>query len=62
MSVPGHDTRDYEFAKKYAIPVRRVIAPIEASAEEPELPFLSEDGVLVNSGVFDGQTCEPATK
>src|SRR5450631_3158676 len=62
MSVPGHDTRDYEFAKKYAIPVRRVIAPVEAGAEEPELPFLSEDGVLVNSGEFDGQTCEEATK
>ncbi len=29
MSVPGHDERDFEFAKKYAIPVRRVIAPAD---------------------------------
>src|ERR1700684_1463139 len=47
MSVPGHDARDFEFAKKYAIPVRRVIAPADAAEEEPELPFVSEDGVLV---------------
>ena len=39
MSVPGHDERDFEFAKKYAIPIRRVIAPADPNAEEPELPF-----------------------
>ena len=60
MSVPGHDARDFEFAKKYAIPIRRVIAPAEPAAEEPELPFLSEDGVLVNSGEFNGLTCHQA--
>jgi leucyl-tRNA synthetase len=62
MSVPGHDARDFEFAKKYAIPIRRVIAPAEASAEEPELPYLSEDGVLVNSGEFNGMSCAAAQK
>ncbi len=62
MSVPGHDARDFEFAKKYAIPILRVIAPAEPQAEEPELPFLSEDGVLVNSGEYDGLTCEQAQK
>ncbi len=62
MSVPGHDERDFEFAKKYAIPVRRVIAPAGAGAEEPELPFSSEDGVLVNSGEFDGLSCVEAKK
>jgi leucyl-tRNA synthetase len=62
MSVPGHDARDFEFAKKYAIPIRRVIAPVDGSAGEPELPFLSEEGVLVNSGKFDGLTCEEAQK
>ncbi len=60
MSVPGHDERDFEFATKYAIPVRRVIAPADPAAEEPELPFLSEDGVLINSGEFTGLTCEAA--
>ena len=62
MSVPGHDTRDFEFAKKYAIPVRQVIAPACATAEEPELPYLAEDGVLVNSGDFSGLTCDVAIK
>jgi leucyl-tRNA synthetase len=60
MSVPGHDARDFEFAQKYAIPVRRVIAPADPAAEEPELPFSSEDGVLVNSGEFSGLTCAQA--
>jgi len=60
MSVPGHDARDFEFAKKYAIPVRRVIAPAGLNMEEPELPYLSEDGVLVNSGEFNGLTCHQA--
>jgi leucyl-tRNA synthetase len=62
MSVPGHDARDFEFARKYAIPVRRVIAPAGTGAEEPELPYLSEDGVLVNSGEFNGQSCLHAQK
>ena len=62
MSVPGHDARDFEFAKKYAIPVRRVIAPADKNAEEPELPYLSEGGVLVNSGEFNGQSCHDAQK
>ncbi|WP_109486825.1 leucine--tRNA ligase [Occallatibacter savannae] len=62
MSVPGHDERDFEFAKKYAIPVRRVIAPADPAADEPELPFLSEEGVLVNSGEFNGLSCHDAQK
>jgi len=62
MSVPGHDDRDFEFAKKYAIPIRRVIAPADSQAEQPELPFSSEDGVLVNSGEFDGLSCVEAKK
>jgi leucyl-tRNA synthetase len=62
MSVPGHDERDFEFATKYAIPIRRVIAPADRNAEEPALPFVSEDGVLVNSGEYDGLTCDEAQK
>jgi leucyl-tRNA synthetase len=66
MSVPGHDERDYEFAKKYAIPIRRVIAPAgqdaDAGGEEPELPFTAEDGLLVNSGEYSGLTCAEAQK
>jgi leucyl-tRNA synthetase len=62
MSVPGHDERDFEFARKYGIPIKRVIAPATPGAEEPELPFISEDGVLVNSGQYDGLTCSAAQK
>jgi leucyl-tRNA synthetase len=60
MSVPAHDERDFEFAAKYGIAIRRVIAPAEPGADEPALPFVSEDGVLVNSGGFDGLPCAEA--
>jgi leucyl-tRNA synthetase len=62
MSVPGHDARDFEFAQKYAIPIRRVIAHADPNAEEAELPFVSEDGVLVNSGEYSGLSCHAAQK
>ncbi|HWA93687.1 MAG TPA: leucine--tRNA ligase [Terracidiphilus sp.] len=61
MSVPAHDERDFEFATKYGIEIRRVIASA-AGSEEPELPFVSEEGVLINSGEYDGLTCEAAQK
>ncbi len=62
MSVPGHDERDFEFATKYAIPVRRVIAPADPAAEEPALPYVDEDGVLINSGEFTGLGCRDAQR
>jgi leucyl-tRNA synthetase len=62
MSVPGHDERDFEFATKYGIPIQRVIAPATPGAEEPALPFTAEDGVLVNSGEYDGLSCFTAQK
>ncbi len=66
MSVPGHDERDFEFAKKYAIPIRRVIAPAggpgNEPSDEPELPFTAEDGLLVNSGEYSGLSCAEAQK
>jgi len=62
MSVPGHDARDFEFAQKYAIPIRRVIAPADPNSEGAELPFVSEDGVLVNSGEYNGLSCADAQK
>src|SRR5665213_2829990 len=61
MSVPGHDERDFEFATKYGLPIVEVIRP--AGQTTPvELPFLSEEGVLVNSGEYDGLSCEAAEK
>ncbi len=62
MSVPAHDERDFEFAKKYAIPIRQVIKPLEDENGATDLPFISEDGVLINSGEYDGLTCVEAQR
>jgi leucyl-tRNA synthetase len=62
MSVPAHDERDFEFATKYAIPIRRVIGPADGNAEEPALPFTTKDGVAINSGEFNGLGYEEAVK
>jgi len=55
MSVPAHDQRDFEFAEKYGLPLRRVIVPSAESADgagaELEEAW-SEDGVLVDSGPY----------
>jgi leucyl-tRNA synthetase len=61
MSVPGHDERDFEFATKYGLPIVQVIKPADSSVSA-ELPFCSEDGVLVNSGEYNGLSCEEAQK
>jgi leucyl-tRNA synthetase len=63
MSVPAHDERDYEFAKKYRLKIRLVIIsraddPEETMAEPP-LPF-TEYGTLVNSGRFSAIDSEEA--
>jgi leucyl-tRNA synthetase len=64
MSVPAHDERDYEFAKKYRLPIRLVIVPRpddpEETVVEPPLPFTEIKGTLVNSGAFNGLDCEEA--
>ncbi len=51
MAVPAHDKRDYEFATAFGLPIRQVV-----ESDEP-LPSVTEDGVLVNSGQFDGLSC-----
>ncbi|MSP56699.1 MAG: leucine--tRNA ligase [Myxococcales bacterium] len=55
MSVPAHDQRDFEFAKKYGIPVKVVIQPRDSVLDGAamEAAFVDE-GVLVNSPGFDG--------
>ncbi len=66
MSVPAHDERDYEFAKKYKLEIRLVILPQasdpEETAVEPKLPFTTMQGTLVNSGRFSGMDCEAAIR
>ena len=75
MSVPGHDERDFEFAQKYSLPIRQVIAPAshdqiiaepvpttggDASAEMKH--SFTDYGVLINSGDWGGKLSEVAIK
>ena len=55
MAVPAHDQRDFEFAKKYNIPIEIVISPEDwtLNPEKMSRAFI-EEGVLINSGDFDG--------
>jgi len=57
MAVPGHDERDFEFAKKFGLPIRRVIRSKDRSADE--LPFV-DYGVLTDSMEFSGISSEEA--
>jgi len=54
MSVPAHDQRDWEFAKKYNLPIKQVIKPIDEAEVDITQAAYTEKGVLVNSGEFDG--------
>jgi len=64
MSVPAHDERDHEFARKYALEVRLVIVPqpddMDETVTEPVPPFTDLKGSLVNSGAFSGLGCQEA--
>jgi leucyl-tRNA synthetase len=64
MAVPAHDGRDFEFAKKYGLPIREVIVPEGgAPSEKTDAAELFEDlGVLVDSGSFTGLTSGEATE
>ncbi len=54
MGVPAHDERDFAFAKKYHLPIRKVIDRPGDPLGEPLSEAYVEDGVLVNSGQFNG--------
>jgi leucyl-tRNA synthetase len=62
MAVPGHDARDFEFAQQFGLPIVRVIAGDGDDASSPLHEAYVEDGVVVNSGEFDGLTSEEATR
>ena len=75
MSVPGHDERDFEFAQKYSLPIRQVIAPVthDQITAEP-IPTTAGDasaemkhsfidyGILINSGEWGGKLSEAAIR
>ena len=59
MAVPGHDTRDWEFAKKFGVPIIEVVK----GGNVEEAAFTDcETGVMVNSGFLDGLSVEDAKK
>ena len=60
MSVPGHDQRDFDFAKKYDIPIVEVIAPEKGEPVGELEEAYEEPGYLVNSGDFNGLDSETA--
>ncbi len=53
MAVPAHDERDFEFAKKYNIPIKPVIKPVDKDWDFEKEPYTGE-GILINSNGFDG--------
>ena len=57
MAVPGHDTRDWEFAKKFGLPIIEVV---KGGDVEKEAFTDCETGVMVNSGILDGLSVEDA--
>ncbi len=57
MAVPAHDERDFAFATKHNLPIKRVINAKDGS--ESELPF-TEKGILINSGNYNGLSSEVA--
>jgi leucyl-tRNA synthetase len=54
MSVPAHDQRDYEFARRYGIAIKEVIASADGADDSVAEKAFTEKGVLKNSGEFDG--------
>ena len=57
MAVPGHDTRDWEFAKKFDLPIIEVV---KGGDVEKEAFTDCQTGIMVNSGILDGLTVEEA--
>jgi leucyl-tRNA synthetase len=66
MCVPAHDQRDFEFCRKYGIPVRVVVQPVEGEPLDPERMDKAFDeherGILINSGPYNGLSPEEAIR
>ena len=64
MAVPAHDQRDFEFARKYNLPIKAVIKPTDGPAPDPakmEAAF-TDYGIMVNSGQFSGLPSQDGIK
>ncbi|MEX2160131.1 MAG: leucine--tRNA ligase [Dehalococcoidia bacterium] len=60
MAVPAHDERDFDFARKYGLPIKLVVAPDGRAGGELSEAYTGE-GTLVSSGEFDGMTSAAAS-
>lgn len=60
MSVPAHDQRDFEFAQRFNLAIKQVIAPKDGSEADMAAAAFTEKGTLINSGQFDGLSSEDA--
>jgi leucyl-tRNA synthetase len=60
MAVPGHDERDWEFAKKHGVEIKQVITPADGTEIDIQEQVFIDKGVLVNSGDYDGMDYETA--
>ena len=60
MAVPGHDQRDYEFAKKYQLPIKQVVAPAGDEVCDINNEAFVAKGLLINSGDYDGMNFSAA--
>ncbi len=58
MAVPGHDSRDWAFAKKFGLPIVEVVAG--GNVEEGAFTLKDDTGIMVNSGFLDGKTVKEA--
>lgn len=59
MGVPAHDERDFEFARKFSLPIIEVISPDGNASQQLKAAFV-ENGTMINSGSFNGLSCEEA--
>ena len=59
MAVPANDERDHEFAQKYGLPIKEIHEPLPEERETGEKIF-GREGILMNSGQFNGMTSEKA--
>ncbi len=64
MAVPAHDERDFEFARKYNLPIVPVVRPVDGPTPDARhfTEPVSNDGILVNSGEFDGLESDQARR
>jgi leucyl-tRNA synthetase len=64
MAVPAHDQRDFEFARKYGLPIRVVVRPPDGPPADVDTmtAAVSNDGILVHSGPWDGLSSDEARR